>query len=245
MSNGEPPRQPGGGQGTWRPTRKGSKGPELQQMAKSLGLDKPPEGEVAEVESEFDDPNKQPNLEPSTWEPADQFEWRGDEETFTFDRLVYGDEPLEDQCTIHEGFTIRLRSLTSGQVSDMGAGVGIQQLRANPMQIRDQNTFGTLARSLIRVGDHLLEEPDSVAELDNKKQPVKFGVDVNEEWLRKRPDTLVALLGQVYMEFSSRLERIGRRGKLGNFSGPPSESSEPSDSRIASTEERSGSGATP
>lgn len=166
-----------------------------------------------------------PSLAASILDLPDQFEWKEDPSTFTFERLVFGEEPLEDTCVIHENLEARFRTLTGKETAELNTQVRLFDLQTRNAGTMDHLAIRTMARTLVSICGR--ELPPVVAH-DLEGEGVDNPYARREEFLYAKAKPLIDVLSQAYNEFDRRVTRMTLRGNPGNFSRPRSASPEPS-----------------
>lgn len=214
MHKDDPRRKlPAGGSGVWDAGEALEEQEARKVEVAALGQELEEEGPGAPVvfeEEPEDEPIVEPTGDPEEKEPKDHFQWLGDPETFTFERVVHGQAPLEDEAIVHSTLRIRMRILTAKQTTDLDNLLKTGDIRSRVLGAADEHTLRVLSQALVSINGQRL----GIAE-------------IVEAQLAQKPDVFVQLLSEIYNEFSIRSYRLARRGKVKNSSGPPSGSSVP------------------
>ena len=171
-------------------------------------------------------PNPMPPMSPGAKDLPDEFEWAEDPVTFTFERLVFDERPLEDVCVVHEGLKVRLRTLTGTEIAELNSRITIWELQSSNAGTLDYHSMRVMARSVLEINDKLYPF-GPVEENDEKGKVAANPYAKVEKVLGSKPTEFVLLLSRVYNEFDRRVARLARRGSVKNLSGPRSDSSAP------------------
>lgn len=185
-----------------------STGEEFQSIKKQVDsgkLDLEPSEEEGKLPDEPEDEKVSGDFSSDDVDDVeDEYKWDCDEDTFTFERLVFQDE-VSDVCTVNPNLRVRVRTLSASerqtlykqQAEKTGPIAGISMTNASDLLwLSGETSIEALMGMLVDINDREV--------IPNKGK--------REAWIRSRPDVLVELLTKVCNEFTRRARRLARRG---------------------------------
>ena len=140
-------------------------------------------------------PDATPSVEPREDQPKDKYQWACDPNTFTYDRLIFG-ESVEDEATVNPKLKVRMRTLTARERVEVDSELSVAELRSRWVGTMNRHSLMVLSKMIVSVNG----------------SPVGMNAEEVVTYLDGRPDTYVSLLSEVANEFTARVTRMAQRG---------------------------------